>query len=199
MAENQQHKPIDTLRGLLRTPSYSGQEQQIQLHIKDALGREWQLATVQLDFHMPQAFDLKYVNEKGEFKKPVMIHRAIFGSFERFIGILTEHFQGAFPLWLSPVQISLLTITEEQDEFANNAKQDLLKEGIRVETDLRNESLGAKIRNATLQKVPYLGIIGKKEVEDNSISFRSRDGKDLGKISLSDLKDKLKQEIDKKI
>ena len=171
----------------------------IDLHIKDALGREWQLATVQLDFHMPQAFDLKYVNEKGEFKKPVMIHRAIFGSFERFIGILTEHFQGAFPLWLSPVQISLLTITEEQDEFANNAKQDLLKEGIRVETDLRNESLGAKIRNATLQKVPYLGIIGKKEVEDNSISLRSRDGKDLGKISLSDLKDKLKQEIDKKV
>ncbi len=171
----------------------------IDLHIKDALGREWQLATVQLDFHMPQAFDLKYVNEKGEFEKPVMIHRAIFGSFERFIGILTEHFQGAFPLWLSPVQISLLTITEELDEYAKKIKAELLENGVRVETDLRNESLGAKIRNATLQKVPYLGIIGKKEMEDNSISLRSRDGKDLGKIKISDLKDKLKQEIDKKV
>ena len=171
----------------------------IDLHIKDALGREWQLATVQLDFHMPQAFELKYVNEKGEFEKPVMIHRAIFGSFERFIGILTEHFQGSFPLWLAPVQISLLTITEEMDEYAKKLQKELLENGVRVEADLRNESLGAKIRNATLQKVPYLGIIGKKEMEDNSISLRSRDGKDLGKIKISDLIENLKQEIDKKV
>jgi threonyl-tRNA synthetase len=171
----------------------------IDLHIKDALGREWQLATVQLDFHMPQAFDLKYVNEKGEFEKPVMIHRAIFGSFERFIGILTEHFQGAFPLWLSPVQISLLPITDAQNNYANEVAGKLRAEGIRVEVDSRNERLQAKIRDATLQKVPYLGIIGKQETESNSVALRLRDGKDLGKLEIVDLTQRLKQEIDKKI
>lgn len=171
----------------------------IDLHIKDALGREWQLATVQLDFHMPQAFDLKYVNEKGEFEKPVMIHRAIFGSFERFIGILTEHFQGAFPLWLSPVQISLLPITDDQNKYSEEIAEKLKAEGIRVEVDSRNERLQAKIRDATLQKVPYLGIIGKQEMESKSVSLRLRDGKDLGKIQPEDLTNRLKQEIDKKI
>jgi threonyl-tRNA synthetase len=171
----------------------------IDLHIKDALGREWQLATVQLDFHMPQAFDLKYVNEKGEFEKPVMIHRAIFGSFERFIGILTEHFQGLFPLWLSPVQIALLPITDDQNDFTNKLAEKLKAENIRVEADLRNERLQAKIREATLQKVPYLGIIGKQEIESDSVSIRTCEGKDLGKIKISDLIDRLKQEIDKKV
>jgi threonyl-tRNA synthetase len=171
----------------------------IDLHIKDALERDWQLATVQLDFHMPQAFDLKYVNEKGEFEKPVMIHRAIFGSFERFIGILTEHFQGAFPLWLSPVQISLLPITDAQNDYANEVAKKLRAEGIRVEVDTRNERLQAKIRDATLQKVPYLGIIGKQEVESKSVTLRLRDGKDLGKLEINDLIVRLKQEIDKKI
>jgi threonyl-tRNA synthetase len=170
----------------------------IDLHIKDALGREWQLATVQLDFHMPQAFDLKYVNEKGEFEKPVMIHRAIFGSFERFIAILTEHFQGTFPLWLSPVQIALLTITQDQDKYTLELFEKLKKKGIRVQVDLRNEKLGAKVRDATLQKIPYLGIIGKQEMEEKSISLRLRDGKDLGKVNITDLIQKLKQEIDKK-
>ncbi len=171
----------------------------IDLHIKDALGREWQLATVQLDFHMPQAFDLKYVNEKGEFEKPVMIHRAIFGSFERFIGILTEHFQGAFPLWLSPVQISLLPITDDQNGFTKDLVDKLKAENIRVEADLRNERLQAKIREATLQKVPYLGIIGKQEIESGSVSVRTCAGKDLGKIKIADLIIKLKEEIDKKV
>jgi threonyl-tRNA synthetase len=171
----------------------------IDLHIKDALGRDWQLATVQLDFHMPQAFDLKYVNEKGEFEKPVMIHRAIFGSFERFIGILTEHFQGLFPLWLSPVQISLLPITDDQNDFTKSLVEKLKAENIRVEADLRNERLQAKIREATLQKVPYLGIIGKQEIESDSVSIRTCTGKDLGKIKISDLIDRLKQEIDKKV
>ncbi len=171
----------------------------IDMHIKDALGRDWQLATVQLDFHMPQAFDLKYVNEKGEFEKPVMIHRAIFGSFERFIGILTEHFQGAFPLWLSPVQISLLPITDAQNDYTNEVAKKLRAEGIRVETDFRNERLQAKIRDATLQKVPYLGIIGKREMETKSVALRLRNGADLGKLEISDLSNRLKQEIDKKI
>ncbi len=170
----------------------------IDLHIKDALDREWQLATVQLDFHMPEAFDLKYVNEKGKFERPVMIHRAIFGSFERFIGILTEHFQGAFPLWLSPIQIILLPITETVNSYAEKLNQDLLELNIRSEVDIRNEKLGAKIRDATLQKVPYLGIIGEREMEDESISVRFRSGKDLGKFKLPDLTKKLRQEIDKK-
>ncbi|MCL4417619.1 MAG: threonine--tRNA ligase [Patescibacteria group bacterium] len=171
----------------------------IDLHIKDSLGRQWQLATVQLDFHMPQAFDLKYVNEKGEFEKPVMIHRAIFGSFERFIGILTEHFQGAFPLWLAPVQVLLLPITDEINDYAEKLNTKLLSQGIRSTVDLRNERLQAKIRDGSLQKVPFLGIIGKVELEEKSISVRLRNGKDLGKIKISDLIEKLKQEIDKKI
>ena len=147
---------------------------------------------------MPAAFDLKYVNEKGEFEKQVMIHRAIFGSFERFIGILTEHFQGAFPLWLSPVQISLLPITDAQNDYADQVAEKLKAEGIRAEVDFRNERLQAKIRDATLQKVPYLGIIGKQEMESDSVSLRLRDGKDSGKIKLADLTQRLKQEIDKK-
>ncbi len=171
----------------------------IDLHIKDALGREWQLATVQLDFHMPKAFDLKYVNEKGEFEKPVMIHRAIFGSFERFIGILTEHYQGSFPLWLSPVQVALLPITDAQNSYGEKILKELIAAGIRAELDSRNERLQAKIRDATLQKVPFLGIIGKQEVENETISVRTREGKDLGQIKISDFQNKLKQEIDKKI
>ncbi|MCL5435274.1 MAG: threonine--tRNA ligase [Patescibacteria group bacterium] len=171
----------------------------IDLHIKDALAREWQLATVQLDFHMPQAFDLKYVNEKGEFEKPVMIHRAIFGSFERFIGILTEHFQGAFPLWLSPVQVAILPITDAQNSYGEKLLKEFRNAGIRAELDLRSERLQAKIRDVTLQKVPFLGIIGKQEVEKQTISVRTREGKDLGLIKTPAFLDKVKQEIDKKI
>ena len=171
----------------------------IDLHIKDALGREWQLATVQLDFHMPQAFELKYINEKGGFETPVMIHRAIFGSFERFIGILTEHFQGAFPLWISPVQLFLLPITEGQNEHGKKLLKQFTSSGIRTGLDTRGERLQAKIRDATLQKVPYLGIIGKQEVENETISVRTREGKDLGQLKISEFLDKVIHEIDKKI
>ncbi|MDP3988274.1 MAG: threonine--tRNA ligase, partial [Candidatus Levybacteria bacterium] len=154
----------------------------IDLHIKDSLDREWQLATVQLDFHMPQAFDLKYIDEKGEYQKPVMIHRAIFGSFERFIAILTEHFQGAFPLWLSPVQFEILPIADRHLENAKKINEQLKDDGIRSEVDQRSETLQAKIRDATLQKVPYMGIIGDKEAENQTISVRTRKGEDLGQI-----------------
>ena len=171
----------------------------IDVHIKDSLGREWQLATVQLDFHMPQAFDLSFIDNKGEKQRPVMIHRAILGSFERYIGILTEHYQGAFPLWLSPVQVELLPITDEANEYANKVNDELLAHGIRSSVDLRNERLQGKIRDATLQKVPYLGIIGKQEMDGQSISVRFRDGKDLGKVKIPELIKRLKQEIDKKI
>lgn len=171
----------------------------IDLHIKDALGREWQLATVQLDFHMPQAFDLKYVNEKGQFEKPVMIHRAIFGSFERFIGILTEHFQGAFPLWLSPVQVAVLPITDKQMEHSKKILSEFQENGIRAQVYEKSETLQAKIREATLQKVPYICIIGDKEIHAGKISVRSLSGKDLGSMNLSQFLKKVKDEIDKKV
>lgn len=171
----------------------------IDVHIKDSLGREWQLATVQLDFHMPDAFDLKFVKNDGKFEKPVMIHRAILGSFERYIGILTEHFQGAFPLWLSPVQVMLLPITDGQLDFALNLEKQLRDLGIRAETDTKSQTLQAKIREATLQKVPFLGIIGAKEIESDTVSVRTREGKDLGKMKISEFLNKVRDEIDKKI
>ena len=181
----------------------------IDVHIKDSLGRDWQLATVQLDFHQPEAFKLTYIDNEGKEKRPVMIHRAIFGSFERFIGILTEHYQGAFPLWLSPVQVVIMPISDKQENATKKIVEDLKEKGIRAELDNRPERLQAKIRDSSLQKVPYLGIIGDKEVqsskfkvqsyEESVISVRTRGGKDLGQMKLSDFLNKLKEEIDKKI
>lgn len=170
----------------------------MDLMVKDSLGKQWQLSTIQVDFNLPERFDLSFIDEHNQKIRPIMLHRATFGSYERFLAMVIEHFQGAFPLWLSPIQISLLTITENQNDYTIEMAKLLREKGIRVETDLRNESLGTKIRNATLQKVPYLGIIGDKEIEEKSISLRLRDGKDLGKIKLPDLIKKLIQEIDKK-
>jgi len=171
----------------------------MDLMIKDSLGKEWQLSTIQVDFNLPERFDLSYIDENNQKIRPIMLHRATFGSYERFLAMIIEHFQGAFPLWLSPVQIELLPITEEVNEYANEVNKKLKIENIRSHVDLHNEALGAKIRNATLQKVPFLGIIGKQEMESDSISLRTREGKDLGKIEISALIKKLKQEIDKKI
>ena len=170
----------------------------IDVHIKDSQGREWQLATVQLDFHMPEAFDLKFVKNDGNFGRPVMIHRAILGSFERYIGILIEHYQGAFPFWLSPVQVALLPIADKHNVYAKEVLNKLTEHGIRAELDDRSERLQAKIRDATLQKIPYLGIIGDKEIDKNSISLRTK-GKDLGNLGLSQFLQKVKEEIDKKV
>ncbi len=173
----------------------------VDVHIKDSLGREWQLATVQLDFHQPEAFKLAYIDNDGKEKRPVMIHRAIFGSFERFIGILTEHYQGAFPLWLSPVQVLLLPIADRHTEHANKVKNELAKENIRVEVDARQETLQAKIREATLQKVPYLGIIGDKEIgsTEKMVSVRKLGKGDIGTLSTTAFIQRVKEEIDKKI
>jgi len=171
----------------------------IDVHIKDSLGREWQLATVQLDFHMPEAFDLSYINDKGEKVRPVMIHRAILGSFERYIGILTEHYQGAFPLWMSPIQAALIPITDKHIKYCEKAAEELRNAGVRVEVFIKSDTLQAKIREATLQKIPYLGIIGDKEIEKSSVSLRALNGKDLGTLSLSEFLAKLKEEIDKKV
>jgi len=171
----------------------------MDLMVKDSLGKEWQLSTIQVDFNLPDRFDLSYTDKNNAKVRPVMLHRATFGSYERFLGMIIEHFQGAFPMWLSPIQIALLPITDEQNKYCEEVAGKLRAEGIRVEVDSRNERLQAKVRDATLQKVPVLGIIGKQEMESNSVSLRSRDGKDLGKFELPDLIQKLKQEIDKKI
>jgi threonyl-tRNA synthetase len=171
----------------------------IDILMKDSLGRKWQMGTLQLDFQQPLRFGLKFTDSDGTEKTPIAIHRVIYGSLERFIGILIEHYGGLFPLWLSPVQIALLPITDEQNDFAQKLVEKLKSENIRAEADLRNERLQAKIREATLQKVPYLGIIGKQETESGSVSVRTCDGKDLGKIKIADLIKRLKQEIDKKV
>ena len=168
----------------------------IDFHIKDCLGREWQCGTIQLDFQMPERFDLHYIGEDGEKHRPVMLHRVIFGSIERFIGILIEHFAGAFPTWLAPVQVKILPIAESHLEYANQLKKQLLEEGIRIEVDERNEKIGYKIREAQLQKIPYMLVIGDKEVEANKVGVRSRKEGDQGAISITDFINKIKTEIE---
>lgn len=163
----------------------------------DSLGREWQLSTIQLDMIMPDRFGLTYTEKDGSLKMPFMIHRAIIGS-ERFLAILIEHYAGKFPLWLSPVQLVLLPIADRHNAFGKTLSEKFLKEGIRVELDDRSERLQAKIRDATLQKVPYMGIIGDKEIENSSISIRNRDGENLGSINPKDFVVKLKEEIETK-
>lgn len=170
----------------------------IDMHIKDSQSREWQLATVQLDFHQPEAFKLEYIDEKGESQRPVMIHRAIFGSFERFIAILTEHFQGAFPVWLSPTQAIVLPISDKFISYAKKVQTALREKNIRVEIDQRNETLQAKIRDAALQKIPYLLIVGTKEQEARKVAVRTRESKDLGPIDLDEFTDKIIKEVENK-
>ncbi|MBI4039969.1 threonine--tRNA ligase [Candidatus Daviesbacteria bacterium] len=170
----------------------------IDMHIKDSLGREWQLATVQLDFHQPEAFNLKYVDEKGEQKPPVMIHRAIFGSFERFIAILTEHFQGAFPTWLSPVQVQIVPITDRNTDYAQKVLEQLLNSDVRAEVDSRAETMQAKIRDAQLQKVPYMLVVGDREEKMGKVAVRTRDSQDLGAMTQEEFLDKINQEIETK-
>ncbi|MDP3988424.1 MAG: His/Gly/Thr/Pro-type tRNA ligase C-terminal domain-containing protein, partial [Candidatus Levybacteria bacterium] len=165
----------------------------------DSHEREWQLSTIQLDFNLPERFDISYITEEGTKERPYMIHRATLGSVERFFGVYIEHIQGAFPLWLSPVQIEILPIADRHLENAKKINEQLKDGGIRSEVDQRSETLQAKIRDATLQKVPYMGIIGDKEAENQTISVRTRKGEDLGQIKITDFLQKLKQEIDKKI
>jgi len=170
----------------------------MDLMIKDSLGKEWQLSTIQVDFNLPVRFNLSYIDEDGKEARPIMLHRATFGSYERFLAMIIEHFQGIFPLWLSPIQVALLPITDKHIEFAKKAESKLRKEGIRIQVFDRSDTLQAKIREATLQKIPYLGIIGDREIEKNSISVRALSGEDQGIIDLSQFLEKLKEEIEKK-
>jgi threonyl-tRNA synthetase len=151
----------------------------IDLKIRDALGREWQCGTFQLDLQLPQRFELEYVAQDGTRQRPVMIHRALFGSVERFIAVLIEHFAGAFPLWLAPVQARVLTVSEKVDAYAREVEARLRAEGIRVEADVSAEKLGAKIRKATLEKIPYMVVVGEKDMAARVVSPRTREGKQL--------------------
>ena len=170
----------------------------IDFHLQDCLGRTWQCGTIQLDMNLPERFDLTYTGADGEKHRPVMIHRVVLGSIERFIGILTEHFGGAFPLWLSPVQAKILTITDRSDEMAKALAARLEKEGIRTELDLRNEKIGFKVREAQMMKIPYMLVLGDKEVEQNVVNVRTRKGETIGNMSIDDLVAKLKHEIETK-
>ncbi len=171
----------------------------IDIKMKDCLGREWQMGTVQLDFQLPQRFNLSYIDEDGEKKTPIMIHRAIFGSFERFIGIITEHFAGAFPTWLAPVQVKILPIsTEKHYDYAKELADKLDALGYRVELDDRNEKIGYKIREAQVQKVPYMLVVGDKEIAENAAGVRNRKEGDLGAMKVEDFIAKLKEEVDSK-
>ncbi|WP_283407918.1 threonine--tRNA ligase [Anoxynatronum buryatiense] len=170
----------------------------IDFHLEDCIGRTWQCGTIQLDFQMPQRFDINYVGADGEKHRPIMIHRVIFGSIERFIGILIEHFAGKFPLWLAPVQARILPISERHYDAAKVLKQQLAQAGIRVELDDRNEKIGYKIREAQLQKVPYMMIMGDREVEENKVNLRSRDRGELGAVDVDELMASLIKEIQEK-
>ena len=171
----------------------------IDFHLKDCIGRTWQCGTVQLDFQLPERFDLAYIGADGEKHTPVMVHRVVFGSVERFIGILIEHYAGAFPTWLAPVQVKIMNITDAQADYVKKIASELKKNDIRVEIDLRNEKIGYKIREAQLQKVPYMLVIGDKEASEGKVAVRDRKQGDLGIMELNDFISKIKEEIDKKI
>ena len=168
----------------------------IDFHIKDSLGRKWQCGTIQLDFQMPERFDLNYIGEDGEKHRPVMLHRVIFGSIERFIGVLIENYAGAFPTWLAPVQVKVLPIADSHKEYAEKVKEELENVGIRVEIDERNEKIGYKIREAQLEKVPYMLVLGDKEKEAGTVGVRSRKDGDIGAMSTDDFIAKIVEEID---
>lgn len=167
----------------------------IECSLADCLGRIWQCGTIQVDFSMPQRLEASYINEEGQKQTPVMLHRAILGSLERFIGILIEHYAGKFPVWLAPVQVAVLTISEKQHVFAEEITQKLLKENIRAIFDLRNEKIGFKIREHTLQKIPYFIVIGDKEVENKMLSIRTREGEALNAMTYEAFLTQLKQKM----
>ena len=171
----------------------------IDIHIKDAIGRTWQCGTIQLDMQLPKRFNLEYIDENGEKKEPVMIHRVIYGSIDRFFGIITENFAGAFPVWLSPVQVKILPISEKFIDKCKEIKAELEKNKIRVEIDDRDEKIGYKIRSASSMKIPYMIIIGEEEIKSNTISLRGRRNENVSGLKLEDFIARIKKEIDIKV
>ena len=170
----------------------------IEFSLKDCIGRVWQCGTIQVDFSMPSRLEAQYIADDGSRQVPVMLHRAILGSFERFIGILIENYEGALPTWLAPEQAILLNITDKQSKYTDECRKLLQEKGFRVKCDLRNEKIGFKIREHTIQRVPYLVVIGEKEVESGTLSVRSRDGKDLGAMTLQAFSELLQDEINQR-
>jgi len=170
----------------------------IDILMKDSIGRDWQMGTIQLDFQIPKKFDLKYIDADGKIKTPVVIHRVVYGSLERFIGILTEHLAGAFPLWLSPIQVLVLPISEKHDGYGKKIAEQLKNNNIRAELKSENETLGKKIREAEMQKIPYLLIVGDKEISTNAVSVRERGGGDLGQMPVDKFVEKIKEDIKNK-
>ena len=171
----------------------------IDFHLKDSIGRTWQCGTIQLDFQMPERFDLSYIGPDGEKHRPVMIHRTIFGSIERFIGILIENYAGAFPVWLAPVQVQIMNITDNQIDYVKTIENKLLDADIRVEVDLRNEKIGYKIREAQMEKIPYMIVVGDKEMEKGVVSVRHRKLGDMGTMTIDEFLDMINQKIDDKV
>ena len=167
----------------------------LDFHLQDSLGRTWQCGTIQLDMQLPERFELEYTGADGEKHRPVMIHRVVFGSIERFIGVITEHFAGAFPVWLSPVQVKVMPITDRAADYAKSVAAKLDAAKVRVETDLRNEKIGYKIREAQMQKIPYMLVVGDKEAEARTVSVRTRAGVDLGAMPLDEFMAKIGEEI----
>ena len=167
----------------------------LDFHIEDCLGRTWQCGTIQLDSQLPERFNLEYTGEDGQKHRPVMIHRVVFGSIERFIGVITEHFAGAFPLWLTPVQVKVLPVTDRAHEYAKDLTQKLVDAGIRAEDDCRSEKLGYKIREAQMQKIPYMLVVGDRDMENGTVSVRTRKGEDLGAMAMDAFLSKCLSEI----
>ena len=175
----------------------------IDFHLEDSIGRTWQCGTIQLDFQLPMRFNCEYIGADGEKHRPIMIHRVVFGSIERFIGILIEHFAGAFPTWLSPVQVKVLPISDKYMDYAGKVLDDLKENGIRAEIDTRAEKIGYKIREARLQKIPYMLVVGAKEEEEGKVSVRSRflgdeGAKDLS-VFVSDIKEEIRTRANRKV
>ena len=170
----------------------------LDFHLEDSIGRTWQCGTIQLDLQLPQRFDITYVGADGEKHRPIMIHRVIFGSIERFIGILTEHFAGKFPLWLAPVQVKLLTVTEKFADYAKEVEKELKALGIRVESDIRNEKIGYKLREARNERVSYIAVIGEKEESARTLTLRSNKLGEIGEMGVEEFKKKLIEEIETK-
>ena len=167
----------------------------LEFVLRDAIGRDWQCGTLQVDMNLPERFDISYVAEDNSRARPVMLHRALFGSLERFVGILIEHFEGKFPLWLSPTQAVVMNITDKQADYVKSVEKQLRGAGIRAVADLRNEKIGFKIREHTMQRIPYLLVVGDREVETESVAVRTRSGQDLGTIALADIQQRLTDEI----
>ena len=170
----------------------------IDLKVKDAMGRDWQLSTIQFDFNLPERFKMTFVDQDGQEKQPYVVHRALLGSIERFFGVLIEHFGGAFPVWLSPVQVSVIPVAAAFDDYAKKVAAELKAAGIRVETDLSDSRMNAKIRNAQNQKIPYMLIIGEKEEAENAVSVRLRSGKQTNGVPFADFLKMLNEKIENK-